>query len=59
MAYPFMKMTTEKLNSYFAERVNSNCREKETNQGKEKVTGNKLKDISQKLQTKPLREIKS
>ena len=59
MAYPFMKMTTEKLNSYFAERVKSESKEKETNQRREKVTGNKLKDISQRLQTKPLREIKS
>ena len=59
MAYPFQKMTTEKLNSYFEKRENSNCREKETNQRREKVTGNKLSGISQRLNTKPLREIKS
>lgn len=59
MAYPFMKMTTEMLNSCFEKRVNSNCREKETNQRREKVTGNKLRGISQRLKTKRLREINS
>ena len=59
MAVPFEKMTTEKLNSYYEERVNSNCRRKETNQGNEKATGKKLSSISQRLKTKRLREINS
>lgn len=59
MAYPFEKLTTEKLNSYFQERENSSCREKDTNQHEKKAAGNKLKDISQKLQTRRLREINS
>jgi hypothetical protein len=59
MAYPFMKMSTEKLNSYFEKRVTPKCRRKETNQRREKVTGNKLSSISQRLKTKRLREINS
>ncbi len=59
MAMPFEKMTTEKLNSYFEERVNSNCRRKETNRPVEEAAGNKLSSISQKLKTKRLREINS
>ena len=31
MAYPFEKMTTEKLNFYYEERVKSNSRDKDTN----------------------------
>jgi hypothetical protein len=59
MAVPFEKMTTEKLNSYYEERVNSKSKEKETNQCQKKGTGNKLNNISRKLQTKRLREINS
>ena len=59
MAVPFEKLTTEKLNSYFEERVNSNSKEKETNQRVEKDAGNKLSGISKILKTKRLREINS
>ena len=59
MAHPFRKQQPEKLNSYDEERVNSNSKQKETNQRREKATGNKLSSISRRLQTKRLREIKS
>ena len=39
MAYPFEKMTTEKLNFYYEERVKSNCRDKDTNHFREKLFG--------------------
>ena len=56
MAYPFEKMTTEKLNFYYEERVKSNYRDKDTNHCRKKITGNKLRDIFRKLQAKRLRE---
>lgn len=59
MAYPFEPLTTEKLNSYFRKKVDSNCRDKETNRHNEKAAGNELAGLSQRLQTKPLREINS
>jgi hypothetical protein len=59
MAYPFEKMTTEKLNSWCDKRVTSNCREEETNQRREKPAGDKLGTIFRRLQTKRLREINS
>ena len=59
MAVPFEQMTTEKLKSYFEKRLDSNCRDKETNQRVEKDAGNKLSSLSRRLQTKRLREINS